>query len=346
MKKRSVLLTLLVFVLVVFSITGAGAESMSDYTIENADLTLQLPSSMDVITRSTGTDSEVFRKHNATADELIKYNVYLQGFSEDNTMIFTLTVSEDKNSKNVDNYRELTEEQLDEIKESYISDQSCRTCSVDTYNDAVYFDTIVTRVENDHELYFAQADTVVNGRYVNFVLQSLNGDVDEVDKAFMANVLNSAVFRADNDKENSSIILLVTIIGSGLLVILIAVVISVIIKKNRRKSELKKLSSKMREDDKALQLERERSRRNRTTMTGAERPDAFFDGVDGIENSRNVDKLERTLIREAKEEKQNLSKSNYSSDEFIDIDKKQRKTKRKPKDKKTYNNKGNSSRKF
>ncbi|MFQ9784379.1 MAG: hypothetical protein ACLRX1_04710, partial [Ruminococcus sp.] len=115
-------------------------------------------------------------------------------------------------------------------------------------------------------------------------------------------------------------------------------------------------------NDRKKNRERDRARKNRHTATGANRPDAFFDGVDGYETSENMDKIERDLIREAHRNVENLTEEpkNTSTDkvdysdffEEYENTKNNRTSQRPPRrdnsrrNKKNKRSKGSSRRKF
>ena len=348
MKIKNYFVFLIMTVILLCSVSSAFAEDSVQFDIEEAGVSLLLPNDMEVITRQTPTDSELFTKHQTTLDNLIDYGIYLQGFSKDDTQVLTVTVSEDANSKNVYNYSLLSEEQIDSIKQSYVNSGNCSSCSVDTYNDIVYFNSIISQKDDsDETVYIEQADTVVNGKYVHFVLQSQNGDIDNADTAFVNSLLENAKFRIipQTDADKNVLILIWGIVGI-LVIIILVLIIAMIIRKKRKKTALNRINSRIYNGDRQERLEREERRKNRHTATGAERPDAFFDGVDGFETSQSMDKLERTLLREAHQRYNEQKKNQAVLDDFFENDTKSKKKKSRKKNGSANKNQNNSSRKF
>lgn len=347
MKAKGVAIAfLLIIFTTLFTVPTAMAEEETQYSIDEAGLSFSLPSSMKVITRNTPTDSDLYKTYNASPDELEKYDVYLQGYSQDNTQIFTVMVNEDESSKSVYNYNLLEEAQLEAIRDNYNNDENCTSCSMDKYNDAVYFDSIIQNVQDDTTVYMAQADTVVNGKYVHFILESKDGEVGEADKALMAQVLQSAKYTIENDPaKNNAIFTLLWIVGTVLLVVIIAVLIFVLIRKQKKKKSLKDINNKMYNQDKIERESREYKRKHRNTATGAERPDAFFDVIDGLESSKSIDKIERELIQDAHKQRDQLEQQKK---DFLEPDKDNKKSslKNKSSKRKSKKNSGSSSRKF
>lgn len=364
-KKISSLL-LLFIILLGTGVLSVSAEEQTQYTIDELKLTLKLPSSMDVVTRNVSTNDEVYKKHRTNIESLVDYNIYLQAFSQDNNQVFTLTMNQDENSKEVKNYNTLSEEQLDEIKENYIKEENCKSCSMDKYNDIIYFDSIINTPKDDEIVYVTQADTLVNGMYVHFTLQSQDGEIDGEDKELMNSILDSAVFELEGDgKLNSTIMTFIWVVVIVLVVVIVALIIFMLIKKRRRENMLRAMDSELYVGDREERRAQQETRRNRNTATGADRPDAFFDGVDGLESSENIDKIERELIREA-----HRNAEEYSTKEIYDnteeygkehtnyrefLGEKERrnpqksgknKDGRKSSKNNSYNNRGNSSRKF
>ena len=358
--KKSVILkyitaAVLATVLTVFASISVMAEEMVEYNVEEIGVALSLPSSMTVVTRSTSSADEALKKYNSSLDNFTELGVYLQAYSSDDKRIFTLTMNQDDNSKEVDNYNKLDDTQLAEIKESYNSAPTCESCSMDKYNDIIYFDSIISSTDDKgNTIHITQADTVVDGKYYHYILQSNQGEIKEEDKALMTSVLESVKYAKGMEKEtDSAIVTFIIVVATVLGVLVVAFIIFMTIKKRRREATLQAIDNKLYEDDRKERQNREKARRNRNTATGADRPDAFFDGVDGLESAQNIDKLERELIKDAHRQAQEYSTQDvYDSTEeygkepndysdFLD-----RKRQKNTKENRKGKNRKNSSRKF
>ncbi len=304
----------LILLLTVWSSISVMGESSTEYTVDEIGVTLSLPSSMTVVTRSTSSNDEALASHNTSIEDFLEYGVYLQGYSQDGTQVFSLTMNQDSSSKEVVNYNKLEENQLAEIKESYSTQENCQSCSMDKYNGIIYFDTILSSTdENGKTVHMTQADTVVDGKYYHYILQSADGEISESDKALMTSVLESVKYKnSGDDNTNSAVMTFVWIVLTALIVVVIALVIFMLIKKKRREAALRAIDNRLYAGDKRERMLREEARQNRNTATGAERPDAFFDGVDGYESSENMDKLERQLIRDAHRQAEEYSQNDYN----------------------------------
>ena len=290
-------LSLIATVIIVISTTliTVSSDTVRNYKIEEIGLQISLPAYMNVITRQTSTSDEVYKKYGTSGKDLTDLNMYLVAYSADATQTLTVTVSNDSNSKKVKNYNTLSESQLNTIKKTYEEDEDCQSCSIENYNNLVYFTSMInSKINNSDDAevtYSMQGDTLVDGKYYHFNLVSADGAVSDDDKDLLTSVLESATYDSEKGFWDANIITFVCIVG-GVLVLLI---IFIIIISHRRKKKLRK---------------------NRHTATGANRPDAFFDGVDGYETSENMDKIERDLIREAHRNVENLTEEpkNTSTD--------------------------------
>ncbi|MGN0459913.1 MAG: hypothetical protein ACI4HL_03260 [Ruminococcus sp.] len=361
--KRIASLFLLLIIVLGTGVLSVSAEEQTQYTIDELKLSLKLPSSMDVVTRNVSTNDEVYKKHQTNIENLVDYNIYLQAFFQDNSQVFTLTMNQDDNSKEVKNYNTLSEEQLNEIKENYIKEENCKSCSMDKYNDIIYFDSIINTQKDDETIYVTQADTLVNGMYVHFTLQSQDGEIDQADKELMNSILESAVFELEGDsKLNDTIMTFIWVVVIVIVVVIVALIIFMLIKKRRKENMLRAMDSELYVGDREERRAVQETRKNRNTSTGADRPDAFFDGVDGLESSESIDKIERELIREAHRNAEEYStkeiydnteeygKEHTNYREFLGEKEKRNsgknKNRRKSSKNDSYNDRGNSSRKF
>lgn len=315
-------LSLIATVIIVISTTliTVSSDTVRNYKIEEIGLQISLPAYMNVITRQTSTSDEVYKKYGTSGKDLADLNMYLVAYSADATQTLTVTVSNDSNSKKVKNYNTLSESQLNTIKKTYEEDEDCQSCSIENYNNLVYFTSMINSKINhsdDAEVtYSMQGDTLVDGKYYHFNLVSADGVVSDDDKELLTSVLESATYDSEKGFWDANIITFVCIVG-GILVLLI---IFVIIISRRRKKKLRKrlreIDEEIHNNDRKRNREREKARKNRHTATGANRPDAFFDGVDGYETSENMDKIEKDLIREAHRNVENLTEEtkNTSTD--------------------------------
>lgn len=336
------------FVTAIILATAVVTAVAKEYTINDVGVTVNLPDDMEVVTRETASPDEVYKKYNAKGQNFGDYGIYIQGFSQDKTQIFTLTVTQDENSKKVDNYNTLSEEMLNQLKDNFTTAENCQSCSMDTYNDVIYFDSIINTPSQDEKnsfVYVTQADTVVNGKYYNFTLQSLDGEISQDDKEVMTEILQSVVYD-DLDKEilSENVYKFIILIVAVLVAIIVVILIVLLIKKSKKKKKLEERNREIYHREKAERQQTRINRQHRNTATGAERPDAFFDGVDGLESLDNMEQLEKELIKEAHQQYQLQVDEEENSDFFhLDENNGNRKTKR---SKITKNKRGNSSRKF
>lgn len=303
--KRGFLLICVVALLVSTAFTTVFADTVRAYKMKEIGLTVSLPAYMNVITRETSTSDEVYKKYGTSGEDLTELNMYLVAYSADTTQTLSITVTEDKNSKKVKNYNTLSESQLNEIKDNYSKDKNCMSCTIETYNDLVYFNSMINSQlsdgdeNSDYSMSSMQCDTLIDGKYYHFNLISADGAISDDDKELMTSILESAVYDSEEKFLDANIIGFVGIVVGVLVLLVIFIIIISHTRKKKLKKRLKELDDEIQNNDRRRNRERDIARKNRHTATGAERPDAFFDGVDGYETSANMDKIERDLIREA-----------------------------------------------
>lgn len=303
--KRGFLLICVVALLVTTSLTAVFADTVRNYKIKEIGLTVSLPAYMNVITRETSTNDEVYKKYGTSGEDLTELNMYLVAYSADTTQTLSITVTEDDNSKKVKNYNTLSESQLNEIKDNYSEDKNCQSCTIETYNDLVYFNSMInmqlseSSEISDYSMSSMQCDTLIDGKYYHFNLISADGAISDDDKELMTSILESAVYDSEEKFLDANIIGFIGVVVGVLVLLVVFVLIISHTRKKKLRKRLKELDDEIQSNDRRRNRERDRVRKNRQTATGAERPDAFFDGVDGYETSANMDKIERDLIREA-----------------------------------------------
>lgn len=318
--KRLLSLVAMMIIMISTTLITVSGDTVRDYKIQEIGLKISLPAYMNVITRETSTNDEVYKKYGTSGKDLTDLDMYLVAYSADATQTLTVTVTEDKNSKKVKNYNTLSESQLNTIKDSYQKNDGCESCSIENYNNLVYFTSMIqSKINNstDAEVtYSMQGDTLVDGKYYHFNLVSADGAVSDDDKDLLTSVLESATYDSEKGFWDANIITFVCIVGGVLVLLIIFIIIISHRRKKKLRKRLREIDEEIHNNDRKRNRERDRARKNRHTATGANRPDAFFDGVDGYETSENMDKIERDLIREAHRNVENLTEEpkNTSTD--------------------------------
>ena len=126
--KRLLSLIAMVIIMISTTLITVSADTVRDYKIQKIGLKISLPAYMNVITRETSTNDEVYKKYGTSGKDLTDLDMYLVAYSADATQTLTVTVTEDKNSKKVKNYNTLSESQLNTIKDSYQKNDGCESC--------------------------------------------------------------------------------------------------------------------------------------------------------------------------------------------------------------------------
>ena len=150
--KRLLSLVVMVIIMISTTLITVSADTVRDYKIQEIGLKISLPAYMNVITRETSTNDEVYEKYGTSGKDLTDLDMYLVAYSADATQTLTVTVTEDKNSKKVNNYNTLSESQLNTIKNSYQKDEDCESCSIENYNNLVPMLRLLTQCKVIHWL--------------------------------------------------------------------------------------------------------------------------------------------------------------------------------------------------
>lgn len=97
--KRLLSLVVIVIIMISTTLITVSADTVRDYKIQEIGLKISLPAYMNVITRETSTNDEVYKKYGTSGKDLTDLDMYLVAYSADATQTLTVTVTEDKNSK-------------------------------------------------------------------------------------------------------------------------------------------------------------------------------------------------------------------------------------------------------
>ncbi|MGN1051372.1 MAG: hypothetical protein ACI4QE_03630 [Acutalibacteraceae bacterium] len=300
--------------------SAADTGAYNTYRLSDLSLSLNLPKTMTVITRETESTDKFFKSkgnsYKKTMSEFEENDIYLKGYSRDNTQILTVTMTKDEDSQSVFNYSNLTEEQLDQVKSVFLEDKHCQSCTIDNYDEVIYFDLILKDGTKKNPTYFAQSNTVVNGMNINITLQSLDGEISDSDRTMMQNVLGGAKFAiVDTNSKNNDM-------GTFIWVIIIVVALCAaagtvlfMIYKKRQEMALKAARSGLYVTDQSeIPKEEEKAEDIADKISVSDDEEGFFDGVEGIKSPKDL-----PLGREGQREGQTpvKRKKAFVEDEFI-----------------------------
>lgn len=230
--KRIIALVFLCAVIAVLNLVAVNAqESFTTYELDEIGMSVAVPDDMLTVTRESEKTDEFFTTfksdYDDTMENLEKGNIYLQAMKTDNSAVLTISMSENEDSINIENYNSLSEEQLDSIKKSLLTNESYKSCSIEKHNQNTYLDFYVKTSSDNKMVYAEQCNTVVDGKLYIITLQGSNGKKITADnKELMEDILDSVIITPSNFfTENMDMIIFVGVIALSFVAVAVLFII-------------------------------------------------------------------------------------------------------------------------
>lgn len=305
-------------VLVLLTVSCFSAFSAENhYYIEELNLSFDLPDDMLAITKESPETDRYFSifglDYPTTMNNFESNHIYLQGMYEDSSRIFTVTMQSDGDSKSVGNYSDLSDEQLLEVQNSFLSEKEYTSCTVQRYNSNVFME-LQFKTQTDGETVTAtQSNTVIDGNNITFTLQPAKGSVlTDQDYQVMSNILQSVEFSGHGIFDTANLIANpIFWIAVSAVAIFIVVVVALIIRKkvkNHRK-KIKREEKRIRNQEILQELAAEYSSQTVVIENNITQPEpARFntesaeDIITQFRNSRDFQEINKKKAVSAKEE--------------------------------------------
>lgn len=232
--------------------------------VKELKMNMNLPEDMPAITRESSQTDKYFSIFGLDFDETMQQfkdaNIYLQGMFEDSSRILTVSMVSTSDSQKIGSYSGLSEEQLQTVKNTFEAENAYKSCTVEKYNDLVFFNLLMEIQSGNETVTAYQANTVVNGMSIAVMLQPSKGaQLQETDYQMLSGVLQSIVF-ADKDLStagllDSPVFWCVVICVAVLLILILAVLL---LKKHKtRRNEQKMQEKKAQNASILMELSRE-----------------------------------------------------------------------------------------
>ena len=161
-------------------------------------MSLKIPKTYTVVTKDMERTDPAFSDAGLDYDETITAfnaaHIYLQAFEPDRAYKITLTVTSDENSKSINNYSDLTEQQREEIKNNFLADSMCTSATELKHGGNIYFDLTLESEESGEPLYINQCNTVINGLNINLTLQKGGETILSDEAKVLTTIANSLSF--------------------------------------------------------------------------------------------------------------------------------------------------------
>lgn len=187
---------LVCFVIIVCAAFSVGALDDS-YRIDELGMSLKIPKEYVVITRETERGDEAFSKLNRDYDETMTAfdldNIYLQAVSEEGLRINLRQITDD-NSKEINNYSDLSEAQREKALDTFLKNEACTSGVEIKHNDNIFFDLSVTQKSLSGDIYIYQCHTVINGMNIDLTLEKAKERLTADEIKIITNVANSMEF--------------------------------------------------------------------------------------------------------------------------------------------------------
>lgn len=220
-----------------------------NYKLSELKMNIALPSDVYAILRSGEQSEKALEIFKMTAEEAVaslkKSNMYLKASPEDFAYDITVTMTQDSDSKTINNFTELSDKDLIEITNSLTEQKEYTSCTQKKYGDVLYLSLNYHSTEDGDDIAGIQNYTVVNGQKITITLQTRAKDLSNQQKEILEAVMKSVSFTEikapvtvdtnEDEIRNTTILLYTTL---GVCIILFIVLIAVLISRSRKKKKL------------------------------------------------------------------------------------------------------------
>ena len=184
-----------------------------------------------------------------TAEEAVaslkKSNMYLKASPEDFAYDITVTMTQDEDSKTINNFTELSDKDLIEITNSLTKQKEYASCTQKKYGDVLYLSLNYHSTEDGDDIAGIQNYTVVNGQKITITLQTRAKDLSDQQKEILEAVMKSVSFtdikppvKADTNDDEIKNMMILIYTTAGVCIVLFIVLISVLISRSCKKKKL------------------------------------------------------------------------------------------------------------
>ena len=212
----------------------AFAESTS-YEIDELFMSISIPNEMLAITRDSEKTDSYFSKFGLDYKETMNMfkdgNIYLQAMKDDGSLTLTVTMDEDQNSRNINNYNRLDDSDLKDIMNKYLNDEAYKSGTIVESNGVKYIYLTVSTKSGKKIIQAQQYCTVTNGMSIVITLDAPAGHkLTADDKELLSNVIKNTYIADNNFFEKYKGIIIyggITLFG----IIVVVVVLILLLKK-------------------------------------------------------------------------------------------------------------------
>ena len=212
-------------------------------------MNIALPNDVYAILRSGEQSEKALELFKMTAEEAVaslkKSNMYLKASPEDFAYDITVTMTQDEDSKTINNFTELSDKDLIEITNSLTKQKEYTSCTQKKYGDVLYLSLNYHSTEDGDDIAGIQNYTVVNGQKITITLQTRAKDLSDQQKEILEAVMKSVSFtdikppvKADTNEDEIKNMMILIYTTAGVCIVLFIVLISVLISRSCKKKKL------------------------------------------------------------------------------------------------------------
>ena len=220
-----------------------------NYKLDALKMNIALPNDVYAILRSGEQNEKALELFKMTAEEAVaslkKSNMYLKASPEDFAYDITVTMTQDEDSKTINNFTELSDKDLIEITNSLTKQKEYASCTQKKYGDVLYLSLNYHSTEDGDDIAGIQNYTVVNGQKITITLQTRAKDLSDQQKEILEAVMKSVSFtdikppvKADTNDDEIKNMMILIYTTAGVCIVLFIVLISVLISRSRKKKKL------------------------------------------------------------------------------------------------------------
>ena len=200
--KAALMLLLIVMMVFVSAIQAAALDDT--YTFKKLGFSIKLPKEDYVITVDTPRGDPVFSQVGLDYDETMiafhNANIYLRAYDPDKTYSISMTVTDDENTAQINNYSDLTTAERKVILDA-VSQQENVTSAVEVKRDGnIFLDSQSTVSIGDSTTYINLCNTVINGKQIDLTLQKDDEEITPEEAKVLTNAAGSLNFDKINRK--------------------------------------------------------------------------------------------------------------------------------------------------
>ena len=220
-----------------------------NYKLDALKMNIALPNDVYAILRSGEQNEKALELFKMTAEEAVeslkKSNMYLKASPEDFAYDITVTMTQDEDSKTINNFTELSDKDLIEITNSLTKQKEYTSCTQKKYGDVLYLSLNYHSTEDGDDIAGIQNYTVVNGQKITITLQTRAKDLSDQQKEILEAVMKSVSFtdikppvKADTNDDEIQNMMILIYTTAGVCIVLFIVLISVLISRSCKKKKL------------------------------------------------------------------------------------------------------------